>query len=95
MPILLKSIAVWSIISLNGGDGNDDSKETEGLLRKNGVAYEAGFHPEVFTAQEIAATQHVPGKEIAKVVMVKADGKMLMLVAPASDQIDRLRFGFS
>jgi Ala-tRNA(Pro) deacylase len=57
-------------------------------FEKNQVAYEGGFHPEVFTAQEIAATQHVPGKEMAKVVMVKADGKMLMLVLPASYQID-------
>ena len=34
-------------------------------FEKNQVAYEGGFHPEVFTAQEIAATQHVPGKEMA------------------------------
>ena len=34
-------------------------------FEKNQVAYEVGFHPEVFTAQEIAATQHVPGKEMA------------------------------
>ena len=63
-------------------------KKLKDYLEKNGVSYEAGFHPEVFTAQEIAATQHVPGKEVAKVVMVKADGKMLMLVLPASYQID-------
>ena len=43
-----------------------------------------GYHARVYTAQEIAATQHVPGKEMAKVVMVKADGKMVMLVLPAS-----------
>jgi Ala-tRNA(Pro) deacylase len=63
-------------------------KKVKDYLEKNGVSYEVGFHPEVFTAQEIAATQHVPGKEMAKVVMVKADGKMLMLVLPASYQID-------
>jgi Ala-tRNA(Pro) deacylase len=57
-------------------------------FENNQVAYEVGFHPEVFTAQEIAAAQHVAGKEMAKVVMVKADGKMLMLVLPASYQID-------
>ena len=63
-------------------------KKLKDYLEKNGVSYEVGFHPEVFTAQEIAATQHIPGKEMAKVVMVKADGKMLMLVLPASYQID-------
>lgn len=63
-------------------------KKLKDYLEKNGVSYEVGFHSEVFTAQEIAAAQHVPGKEMAKVVMVKADGKMLMLVLPASYQID-------
>jgi Ala-tRNA(Pro) deacylase len=63
-------------------------KKLKDYLEKNRVSYEVGFHPEVFTAQEIAAAQHVPGKEVAKVVMVKADGKMLMLVLPASYQID-------
>jgi Ala-tRNA(Pro) deacylase len=63
-------------------------KKLKDYLETNGVSYEVGFHPEVFTAQEIAAAQHVPGKEMAKVVMVKADGKMLTLVLPASHQID-------
>jgi len=31
---------------------------------------------------------HVPGRELAKVVMVKADGKMVMLVLPASYQVE-------
>ena len=63
-------------------------KKLKDTLEKNGLAYEVGFHPEVFTAQEIAAAQHIPGKEMAKVVIAKADGKMLMLVLPASYQID-------
>ena len=63
-------------------------KKLRDYFEKNQVAYEVGFHPEVFTAQEIAAAQHIPGKEMVKVVMVKADGKMLMLVLPASYQID-------
>jgi Ala-tRNA(Pro) deacylase len=42
----------------------------------------------VFTAQEIAASAHIPGKELAKTVMVKIDGKMAMAVLPASYRID-------
>jgi len=30
-------------------------KKLMGYFEKNPVAYEAGFHPEIFTAQEIAA----------------------------------------
>jgi Ala-tRNA(Pro) deacylase len=63
-------------------------KKLKDYFDQNQVSYEAGFHQEVFTAQEIAAAQHVPGKEMAKVVMVKADGKMMMLVLPASYQVD-------
>jgi Ala-tRNA(Pro) deacylase len=57
-------------------------------LEKNQVRYEVGVHGRVYTSQEIAATLHVPGKEMAKVVMVKADGKMTMLVLPASYRVD-------
>ena len=44
-------------------------------LEKNRVRYEVGYHERVYTSQEIAAAMHVPGRELAKVVMVKADGK--------------------
>jgi Ala-tRNA(Pro) deacylase len=57
-------------------------------LEKNQVRYEVGYHERVYTSQEIAAAMHVPGRELAKVVMVKADGKMVMLVLPASCQVE-------
>jgi len=75
LSTLLRLLAVWSILGSHAGEGNDDSKNTEGALRKNGVSYEVGIPPEVFAAQEIAAAQHVPGKEMAKVVRVKAAGQ--------------------
>ena len=50
-------------------------------------------HSEAFTAQEIAALTHVPGREFAKTVMVKVDGKLAMAVLPASyhADLDKLR----
>lgn len=50
-------------------------------------------HSPAFTAQEIAASAHVPGKELAKTVMVKLDGQMAMAVLAAPDKLsaDRLR----
>jgi Ala-tRNA(Pro) deacylase len=45
-------------------------------------------HSQVFTAQEIAATAHIPGKELAKTVMVKIDDKIAMAVLPASCRVD-------
>ena len=63
-------------------------KKLKDYLESNKVSYEVGYHARVYTAQEIAAAQHVPGKEMAKVVMVNADGKILMLVLPASYMVD-------
>ncbi|MFQ6058060.1 MAG: aminoacyl-tRNA deacylase [Anaerolineae bacterium] len=60
----------------------------EQYLRDNGVSFQSMTHPEVYTAQEVAAAQHVPGKQVAKVVMVLADGGMVMLVLPASYRVD-------
>ncbi len=57
-------------------------------LEKNQVRYEVGYHERVYTSQETAAAMHVPGKELVKVVMVKADGKMVMLVLPASYRVE-------
>lgn len=57
------------------------------LLDEAKVAYEVLTHPLAYTAQEIAATQHVPGKEMAKVVMLEVDGTLVMAVIPANFKI--------
>ncbi len=60
----------------------------ESYLRGNDVAFQVQHHVRAFTAQEIASTEHVPGKLIAKVVMVIANGKTVMLAMPASHRVD-------
>ena len=60
----------------------------EGYLKQNNVVYKTVKHPEVYTAQEIAAAMHIPGKELAKVVMVKAKERFIMVVLPASWRVD-------
>ena len=59
------------------------------FLESEGVKYVTLSHSQAFTAQEIAASAHVPGKELAKTVMVKVDGDMAMAVLPADDRVDR------
>jgi Ala-tRNA(Pro) deacylase len=51
------------------------------------VSYEVFNHPLAYTSQEIAARQHVPGKEIAKVVMLDVDGALVMGVIAGSHKI--------
>ena len=63
------------------------------FLDDNKVKYVSIKHSLAYTAQEIAASAHIHGKELAKTVIVKLDGKPAMAVLPANRRIamDRLR----
>jgi Ala-tRNA(Pro) deacylase len=57
------------------------------FLDKEHVKYVTIGHSPAFTAQEVAATAHIPGKELAKTVIVKVDGELAMVVLPASEHV--------
>ncbi len=63
------------------------------FLDSRHVKYVTLIHSKAYTSQEIAALAHVPGREMAKTVMVRVDGKLAMAVLPASNRVDvdRLR----
>src|SRR5919112_6829372 len=46
----------------------------EVYLRENAVPYHSQHHARAITAQEVAATEHVPGRMFAKTVMVTTKG---------------------
>lgn len=58
------------------------------FLDSHNIRYVTISHSRAFTAQETATSAHIPGKELAKTVMVKIDGKMAMAVLPASCKVD-------
>ena len=58
------------------------------FLDQNDVRYVTIKHSTAYTAQEVAAAAHIPGKELAKPIMVKLDGEMAMATLPASYQVD-------
>jgi Ala-tRNA(Pro) deacylase len=59
------------------------------FLDSERVAYRVRPHREAFTAQEIAATSHVSGNLLAKVLVLRdAAGAHLMAVLPASCRLD-------
>ncbi len=64
------------------------AKKLKDFLDQEGVKYVAITHSPAFTAQEVAASAHIPGKELAKTVIVKLDGDMAMAVLPASQSVD-------
>jgi Ala-tRNA(Pro) deacylase len=63
-------------------------KKLISYLNEKRVPYEILHHPEAFTAQTIAAAEHVKGRHHAKVVMVKSGGQHLMTVLPADSRLD-------
>jgi Ala-tRNA(Pro) deacylase len=69
------------------------ARKLKEYLDKNEAVYKVSTHQEVYTAQEVAATLHVPGKDIVKVVIVKTEGKFIMAVLPADHKVnvDKLR----
>ena len=58
------------------------------FLDENQVRYVSIRHSPAFTAQETAASAHIPGRELAKTVMVKIDGTMAMVVLSAPKRLD-------
>jgi Ala-tRNA(Pro) deacylase len=58
------------------------------FLDSRGVRYVSISHSIVYTAQEVAASAHVRGREMAKTVIVRIDGKLAMAVLQASPKVD-------
>ena len=65
-----------------------DAHRVRKYLTSHGVGYELEQHPLAYTAQEVAAAEHVPGRKFAKPVIVNADGKLIMTVLPANRLLD-------
>jgi Ala-tRNA(Pro) deacylase len=63
------------------------SKLTD-YLEDNHIKFEKIAHTPSYTAQEIAAAAHIRGKDLAKTVMIKIDGKIAMAVLPSPYKID-------
>lgn len=57
------------------------------FLDDNGARYVVISHSPAYTAQEVAASAHIPGRELAKTVMVRLDDRLAMVVVPASHQV--------
>ena len=60
----------------------------QSYLDEMGVHYRASKHEDAFTAQDLAAAEHIPGRKVIKPVVVRADGEFVMCALPASHKID-------
>jgi Ala-tRNA(Pro) deacylase len=57
------------------------------FLDNQGIKYESVTHAPAYTMQEVAQSAHIPGKQLAKTVIVKLDGEMAMAVLPANQKV--------
>ncbi len=64
------------------------SERLRSFLQQSGISYRLTKHPVVYTAQEIAAAQHVPGRQLAKCVLVNTDRGPALAVLPAVYLVD-------
>lgn len=69
------------------------SARLKSYLDENRIQYTTISHSPAYTAQGAAATLHVPGKELAKSVVINAGGRFMMAVLPASQHVDLKRLG--
>jgi len=67
------------------------AQQLESFLDSNHVKYKTITHSPEYTAQEVAASAHIPGKELAKTVIVKVDGEFAMAVLPATTHLSLSR----
>src|SRR5437667_2597273 len=63
------------------------ARKLKAFLDKEKIKYVNIIHSTAYTAQEVAASAHVTGRELAKTVIVKLDGQMAMAVLPANRKI--------
>jgi Ala-tRNA(Pro) deacylase len=62
------------------------------FLDRNDIHYDVMRHAAAYTAQELAAAEHVKGRYHAKVVVLKSGAECLLAVVPADHRVnlDRL-----
>lgn len=63
-------------------------EKLENYLHAQQVPFQIQQHAIAYTAQDVAAKEHIPGKQVAKVVVVFADNQMVMLALPAPAKVD-------
>lgn len=66
-------------------------KRLKEYLDQFSIKYQIITHSVAYTSQEIAASAHIPGQQMAKVVLIKVDDNLIMTVLPASHIVDLRR----
>lgn len=69
----------------------------EDFLSQHNASYDLIPHPHTGSSMETAEESHVPGMRLAKAVVIRDDGRYLMVVVPSAEHVDmgvlRQQFG--
>lgn len=57
-------------------------------LVENGIRYESHTHPTAYTTVQTASAEHVPAGQMAKVVLLDVDDRLVMAVVPGDRRVD-------
>ena len=60
----------------------------QSFLDEHDVHYRISHHEPTYTSQDLAAAEHVPGGQVIKPVVVRADRQWVMCALPASHRVD-------
>jgi Ala-tRNA(Pro) deacylase len=63
------------------------SQKLKQLLDQQQVRYQVIQHPPTYTAQETAQAMHTPGRELAKAIVVRQGGRLVLAVLPAQSRV--------
>jgi Ala-tRNA(Pro) deacylase len=58
------------------------------MLKRRGISFEELHHREVYTALDVAHSEHFSVDRVAKVVVLAVDGRFVEAVLPASRHVD-------
>ena len=64
------------------------AEKVRSYLMEHGIPYRMDIHQLAYTAQDIAHVEHIPEQQIAKAVMVQADGQLVMAVVAGDRHLD-------
>jgi Ala-tRNA(Pro) deacylase len=87
---MFKAEVAGGLPAISGGASMPSTKLKQ-FLDSQSVKYVSIIHSVAYTAQEIASLVHIPGRELAKTVMVFLDDRLAMAVVPASTQVSLSR----
>jgi len=82
------AVCLWHSIGLQMEEATMKAPNLRQYLDREKVSYSVISHPPAFSAQKTAAAAHVPGREVAKCVVVNIDEQLALAVMPADLTVD-------